>query len=180
MQILITLLLCIPVHFALAQNARITGSVKDKNTGESIIFGTVFLEGTRTGCITDIDGNFVIPAVEPGTYTVVAACIGMDTVRHTVTVKGSEALSLDIEMSVNTVRLHAGCPEVYREPLTDPDHQPGTILIKEIKEIKVTPEEEPMFIVPALYNEPKRYGTIDVLNQAGAFRINFPEPPSAR
>ena len=36
----------------------VTGSVKDKNTGETLIGVNIVEEGTHNGTATDIDGNY--------------------------------------------------------------------------------------------------------------------------
>ncbi len=51
---------------ALSQTRTISGQVFDAETNESLIGATVVLQGTSTGTITDIDGNFSIEAETGG------------------------------------------------------------------------------------------------------------------
>lgn len=54
---LVLLLLFIGIGSVTAQNARITGTVKD-NTGEAIIGANIKVKDSTGGTITDIDGHF--------------------------------------------------------------------------------------------------------------------------
>lgn len=56
-----------------------------------------------------------------------------------------------------------------------------TVPVKDISKIPFTGKDDDiLFIVPPLYEESRAFGTIDVMPQAGAYRINFPEPKCAR
>ncbi|MFM1875354.1 MAG: hypothetical protein RL266_1091 [Bacteroidota bacterium] len=46
--------------YALAQNTTVTGVIKDKKNGETLISASVIVKGTTTGVQTDIDGKFAI------------------------------------------------------------------------------------------------------------------------
>ena len=56
----------------------ITGIVKDEQ-GEPLPGVAVIVKGTATGAATDIDGNFRIENVKPGTYTVAASYVSYQT-----------------------------------------------------------------------------------------------------
>ncbi|MGB5893988.1 MAG: carboxypeptidase-like regulatory domain-containing protein, partial [Ignavibacteriaceae bacterium] len=78
-----------------AQSGKITGDVVS-STGESLPFVNVLIVGTTQGAATDIDGNFVIIGVPPGTYSVRASAIGYQSVT-TQNVK----VSIDLTTHVN-------------------------------------------------------------------------------
>lgn len=60
MKLSTTILVCVLlVQMAAAQ---VTGKVVDDATGESIIGATILIQGTSTGTVTDLDGNFSIEA----------------------------------------------------------------------------------------------------------------------
>ena len=64
-----------------AQNiGTIQGNTKDLNTEEPLAFAKVFIEGTQTGALTDIDGDYKLE-VEVGTYTVVVTATGYETMK---------------------------------------------------------------------------------------------------
>lgn len=55
---------------AFAQNARLVGRVTDAANGDELPGATVSLVGTSLGAVTDVDGNYVIIGIAPGTYEV--------------------------------------------------------------------------------------------------------------
>jgi outer membrane receptor for ferrienterochelin and colicin len=65
----------------LAQTGTIKGTIKDGVSTEGIIGASILLEGTSQGALTDIEGNFIIDKVYPGTYTIVLTSIGYQTSR---------------------------------------------------------------------------------------------------
>ena len=59
------LLLALP---AAAQTGKLAGTVTDAETGETLIGATVRIENGAQGAATDIDGQYQIIGVRPGTY----------------------------------------------------------------------------------------------------------------
>ena len=66
-----------------------SGIVKSSN-GESIIGANVTVEGTTIGCITDIDGNFILEDV-PDNANLTVSYIGFQT--QSVSVIGKSSLN---------------------------------------------------------------------------------------
>lgn len=75
---LAVLLLAAPA--AWAQTGKIQGRVVDE-TGEGLPGVNIRIEGTTQGTASNIDGEYVIIGVRPGTYTVTASYIGFTTQR---------------------------------------------------------------------------------------------------
>ncbi|MEL0010588.1 MAG: carboxypeptidase-like regulatory domain-containing protein, partial [Bacteroidota bacterium] len=63
-----------------AQSGKITGTLLDADTKEPLIGATVGIQGTTKGAITDVDGNYLMLNVAPGTYILEARYIGYATV----------------------------------------------------------------------------------------------------
>ena len=55
--------------------ASISGKILDQNTSEELAGVTIQVEGTDLKAYSDIDGNFRIDGVKPGTYTLVLSYI---------------------------------------------------------------------------------------------------------
>lgn len=73
---LVLLTLVTPL-LALAQNTgKLTGTVTDRATGETLPGVTITIEGTTLGAVTDVDGVYTILGVPVGTYTVRAEYTG--------------------------------------------------------------------------------------------------------
>jgi hypothetical protein len=62
-----------------AQLGTISGTVVDLKTKEPIIGGNVVIQGTTVGSSTDVEGNYVINSVKPGTYTLVVSYVAYKT-----------------------------------------------------------------------------------------------------
>jgi TonB-dependent receptor len=64
-------LLCFLIvsHVLIAQKGTLRGSVSDRESGETLIGAFVTVEGTTTGTVTDLDGNFSLD-LPAATYTI--------------------------------------------------------------------------------------------------------------
>lgn len=90
---------------ATAQSGKIEGRVVDTQ-GESLVGVNVFVDGTTRGASTDIDGNYFILNVRPGTYTLVATYIGFDTQRVTeVSVNVDRTTRIDFTLAEASLQL---------------------------------------------------------------------------
>lgn len=79
-----------------AQSGKISGKVIDGTTNEGIPFVNIIVEGTNYGAASDIEGNYNIIGVPPGTYNVKASAIGYNP----QTVQGVK-VSIDLTTQVN-------------------------------------------------------------------------------
>jgi outer membrane receptor protein involved in Fe transport len=85
---------------------KIAGRVTDAETGEPLIGVNVIIEGTTMGAATNIDGEYVIINVPPGTYAVVASALGYGKKKFTdVVVNIDFTTRLDIELGSESVQL---------------------------------------------------------------------------
>jgi len=100
----ISLIIIVLSFFASHTNAqsksKVTGTVYDSETGESLIGVNVSIEGTFIGSATDIDGNFVIVNVAPGTYTIKASYVSYSDKRiEGVVVEEGKTINLRFDLS---------------------------------------------------------------------------------
>lgn len=71
------LLLLISGHVIYAgTTGKLSGSVKDSQTGEPLVGANIIIVGTEFGAATNLDGNFVILNIPPGSYSVKVSYIG--------------------------------------------------------------------------------------------------------
>ena len=89
-----------------AQTGNIRGFVYEKESGEPVMFCSVFLEGTTIGAATDINGMYNISKVNAGEYTLVATYIGYDTTEVNITLKSGQILSKNLEIGESSVKLN--------------------------------------------------------------------------
>ncbi|HEX9613923.1 MAG TPA: carboxypeptidase-like regulatory domain-containing protein, partial [Bacteroidota bacterium] len=70
-----------------AQDAgKIAGVVTDAGTNEPLVGANVVIKGTNFGAATELDGNYYILNVPPGTYELTASMVGYQTVTMTGTI----------------------------------------------------------------------------------------------
>lgn len=77
-----------------AQTGTIRGSVKDAKTKEALIGCTVRIDGTTTGAVTDIEGNFTIANVPAATHKLIISYVSY---------KNSEIPNVRVESGNTTV-----------------------------------------------------------------------------
>ena len=92
------LLVLVIVTSAQAASSRIEGSVKDAQTGEGLPGATVFLKGTSLGASTDLNGNYHLRNVPPGTYTIRVSYIGYTTKQISIEVKAGVTVRRDFKL----------------------------------------------------------------------------------
>ena len=73
---------------ALAQNVTVTGKVTDAGTGEALPGANVLIKELNRGAASDVDGNYTILNVPPGTYTIESSFVGYQRFTRTVSISG--------------------------------------------------------------------------------------------
>jgi len=82
------------------------GNVIDAETGESLIGATVMLKGTTTGAATDLDGNYNVPNIAAGKYTVLCQYISYEPlVFENVEIEDGKVTLLNAQLSTVSVGL---------------------------------------------------------------------------
>jgi len=82
-----------------AQKGSLKGTIKDAKTGESIIGANILIEGISLGASTDIEGNYTIPNIPEGTYTLVITFISYKTKKmEGVKIESGKATLLNTEI----------------------------------------------------------------------------------
>ena len=76
----------------------VSGTVKDKKNGETLLGATVYLKGTTNGAITNEYGFFSLTAPK-GTYTLVISFLGYENVTKEITLDVDQTLNFEIKES---------------------------------------------------------------------------------
>lgn len=108
------------------------GRVTDSKTGEPIIGANVLIQGTAVGDVTNLEGQFTIANVKPGTYNLVVSYITYKT--HTVPdllVESGKISTVNISMQEDATELQEVVVSGTREINTD------FTLLKSIRESKL-------------------------------------------
>ncbi len=87
-----------------AQYGKIRGVITDAQTGETIIGATVIIEGTTKGAATNIDGEYIILAVRPGSVNLLVSYLGYNDTRiEDVRVNIDLTTEINVELSAETI-----------------------------------------------------------------------------
>jgi len=116
--LVIVLLIMFVSSITLAETTgKISGVVKDKNTGEKLPGVNIVLVGTSMGAATNAEGEYFIINVSPGIYTLKASFIGYaNVIVKDVRVNIELTTSIDIEMEEQSFSLgHEIVVEAKRE-----------------------------------------------------------------
>ncbi len=87
------------------QFGEIRGSVYDRETNNPLPAASVVLVGTTIGAATDINGNYIIKNVRPGTYKIQARFVGYGSQTKDVTVRPGETVTVDFYLSPTALQL---------------------------------------------------------------------------
>lgn len=97
------LVTCMFPVMAWAQDATLTGTIFDEETGETLPGATVVLVGTYKGGVTDFDGKYTIEGVKAGDYSVKITYIGYsDQLYHGISLKAGETKTLDSKLKLRS------------------------------------------------------------------------------
>jgi len=79
--------------------AAVSGKVLDINSGETLAGVAVAIEGTDLKVYTDLDGNFTINGIEPGTYNLILSMISYkNSLVENVQLQANEKEEMDIKL----------------------------------------------------------------------------------
>lgn len=111
----------VPILYA-GQTGKISGIVKDRDTGEPVIGANIIIDGTYFGAASDIEGYYYINNIPPGKYTVTASSVGYrKTITEQVIVKIDQTTYLDITLHTESVELEGEVVVVADKPLITKD-----------------------------------------------------------
>jgi outer membrane receptor protein involved in Fe transport len=114
-------LLCSNLYLWAGTTGKIAGRITDAETGESLPFVNIIVEGTTMGAASDPDGYYVILNIPPGRYDVGARIIGYQEYRITdVKVSIDFTTWLDFNLTPTTVEVE-GITVTAERPLIKMD-----------------------------------------------------------
>ncbi|MDZ7374374.1 MAG: TonB-dependent receptor [candidate division KSB1 bacterium] len=104
------------------QTGKIAGKVVDAGTGEPLPGANVVLQGTQMGAAADIQGDYIILNVPPGTYNLTASMIGYRQVTVTgVRVSVDRTVRIDFRLEQQAIDLGKEIVVEARQPLVQRD-----------------------------------------------------------
>ena len=97
----------------LVAQGTVKGFLKDKSSGEPVMFANVTLEGTSYGAVTNLDGFYSLSQVPAGTYTLVVTSLEYEGVREELAIIDDKVLSRNYLLEPKVIEL--GSAEVSAE-----------------------------------------------------------------
>ncbi len=124
MKLLVFWLLCLATSGNLlwaGNTGKLTGTIKDKQSGEVLVGANVTIKGTNLGAASDLKGNYTMLQIPPGKYEVVATYIGYHkmTVQNVI-IKVDLTTRLNFEMQASSIEAPT-LTVMAEEPLVQKD-----------------------------------------------------------
>ena len=118
---------------------KVAGHIEDASTGEALIGVAVLIEGAGRGSTTDLEGNYVLLNLRPGSYTLIFSYIGYQGQRVTdIQVTSGQTTRIDIELNQAVIEGEEIVVQAER-PLVQKDLTASkkTIIAEEIEALPV-------------------------------------------
>ncbi len=123
---------------ALAQTSSIRGQVLDAGTKAPLPGASVVIVGTTQGAATNVDGEFTIEGVAPGTYVLQASFLGFGSVTKTdIVVQTSRPTQVIFELQFSAVEV--GEAVVEASAFSAPSDAPTSVQVLGAEEVRRTP-----------------------------------------
>ncbi|MBK8945180.1 MAG: TonB-dependent receptor [Ignavibacteriae bacterium] len=85
---------------------KISGSIKDAQTGEPLIGANILIEGTNLGAATDVNGNYVILNIPPKKYNIKISFIGYEsTIIKDVSIVVDQTTQINAELHSSSIQV---------------------------------------------------------------------------
>ncbi|MBN2166628.1 MAG: TonB-dependent receptor [Marinilabiliaceae bacterium] len=94
----IILLYALSIITIFAQKSIVSGRVSDTQN-HSLPGATVFIDGTTTGTITDVNGHFTLNNINSGKLVLVTSYLGYETVKTVVNVESGKDVAVNFELN---------------------------------------------------------------------------------
>jgi hypothetical protein len=89
-----------------AQTTSLSGKIVDQKNGEELIGATVRIANSSLGAAADVNGQYLIKNIPPGTYTIEFSLVGYVTKSlKNITIAAGESKVVSVEMQASTKEL---------------------------------------------------------------------------
>lgn len=103
-KLLLPILLLMGMQTAFAQQNKISGTVT-KIDGSPIEFVNVALKEKNTGAVSGPNGNYTIPDITPGSYTLVCSFVGYQSAERIIQIKEDENLKINFTLKDDALQM---------------------------------------------------------------------------
>jgi outer membrane receptor protein involved in Fe transport len=119
---------------------KIAGTLTDKENEQPMFGATIVIVGTSLGAASDVNGNYTILEVPPGTYSLKISFVGYNTVIvNDVVVNIDQTTRIDVAMESKAIEIGETVVLAQRN-LIKPDVATSVVAVtdKEVKELPIT------------------------------------------
>jgi len=85
----------------------ITGTITDKDNNNPLIGANVILKGTIMGAATDVNGEYLIPNVPAGSYTISVNYIGYESIQKAIEIESGKSQRMDFQLVTSAIQMDA-------------------------------------------------------------------------
>ncbi len=104
MRKILFLILLAPFFIYSGTTGKLSGTIKDAQTGEPLVGANVIIEGTNFGAATNVNGEYVILNISPGRYNVKFSFIGYETtIMQDVSITVDQTTVLQIKLNPQSI-----------------------------------------------------------------------------
>ncbi len=100
---ILTFLIYVSAGIVFAQTGRISGRVS--SDGKPLQSANIIVSGTKSGTITDSLGNFLLPGMQPGNYTLKASLIGYGELVKKIILRPNQQQTITLELVKKTAEM---------------------------------------------------------------------------
>ena len=104
------------------QKGTIRGYVYNSESGQPIVYSNVYILGTDIGTNTDYNGFFNFSAVNPGSYTLVVAYIGFDSITAEIKLNAGSIVNKNFYLNESPISLGEVKISAHRQTLRNEVH----------------------------------------------------------
>ncbi len=97
------------------KSGSLSGLIRDKETGETLIGATVIILKTNLGARTNRNGFYTLPKIAPGKYTVAVTYLGYERLEREFVFQAGVPIRADFELKISEVVLNEIYVEAQRE-----------------------------------------------------------------
>jgi len=124
---LAAILLAVPARLSAQGKATIKGKVVDAKNGEALPSVNIVVKGTYYGNVTNLNGEYSVTGVNPGTYTIDFSLIGYKTVEYaSVKIGAGETKQIDVKLEETVLTLGQEIVIIGDKPLFNVEETQST------------------------------------------------------
>ncbi len=131
---------------------KLIGTVVDKATGDPLPGVNIMIEGTTQGTASDIDGQYTLLNVRPGTHNIIFKSIGYaDYKVEGVVVNVDKTIKVDAELSFSSIEISEVVVKAERPPIEkDRTYSSSVVNAESIQSLPVTEVSEIITLQPGV------------------------------